>query len=430
VATAREFPGWLPIGGVAEESPIPGLEASSAPGPSQATELVLVSTGMVSIPPINGGAVEAYVADLARMFSRRPGYRVSVISNHRALSELGWSDGARFVPTHSPIDSFPLRPAPSALAHLIGGSISATVAYRALGRLPRGERTVVHLNEEISAMAFAQLGAHVGRVFTIHNPPPSTGERAYGGLEYAIRHLNARATWRFALRRMDAVVALSGWIRDFLVEEWKLEEDRVHLLPLPVDTNAFRPAFESAPTEAPPSETDLLFVGRLEPRKNVLTAVEALKFLPPEVRLTVIGDGPLASVTAERARSLGVSDRVRVVNRIPLPGLMGLYRRSTLLVHPSFLEAYPRVVVEASACGLPTVLPDSPMFQEFLDGGGTVGYPPEEGARGLAEAALGLLNDPARRIAARQAARRFAIRNNSYEAFADRLAKVYDAALP
>src|SRR5579871_4597633 len=196
---------------------------------------------MVSIPPINGGAVEAYVADLARIFSAWPGYRVSVISNHRSPTTAAWDSGTRWVPTHSPIDSFPLRPAPSALAHAVGGSITAAVAYRHLDRLGGGDPTIVHLNEEVSAMAFAHLRRRVGRVFTIHNPPPSTGERGYGGMEYVLRQANARATWRFALRQMDAVVALTPWIRRLLVDEWHLDPEQVHVLPLPVDTELFAP---------------------------------------------------------------------------------------------------------------------------------------------------------------------------------------------
>jgi glycosyltransferase involved in cell wall biosynthesis len=394
-------------------------------------ELVLVSTGMVSIPPVNGGAVEAYVADLARIFSRRAGVHVSVISNHRYPGSAAIDPGTRWVPTHSPIDSFPLRPAPSALAHVIGGSISALVTRRHIQRLPADRHVVVHLNEEISAMAFAPLGRRVGRVFTIHNPPPSTGDRGYGGLEYAIRYANARATWRFALRKMDAVIALTPWIRRFLVEEWSLESPRVHVLPLPVDVGLFRPpevTIELSPSGPPPWK--LLFVGRLEPRKNVLTAVDALSFLPPETRLTVVGDGPLASATLLRARQLGIERRVSVVQRVPMSGLVELYRSSTALLHPSLLEAYPRVVVEAAACGLPTVLPDSPMYSDFLVGGAASSYDPHQGARGLAEAVTSLLSDPICRAAARSSARSFALRNNSYAAFADGLAQVYASAVP
>src|SRR5579871_5141092 len=135
---------------------------------------------MVSIPPINGGAVEAYVADLARIFSAWPGYRVSVISNHRSPTTAAWDSGTRWVPTHSPIDSFPLRPAPSALAHAVGGSITAAVAYRHLDRLGGGDPTIVHLNEEVSAMAFAHLRRRVGRVFTITIPRRRRASAATG----------------------------------------------------------------------------------------------------------------------------------------------------------------------------------------------------------------------------------------------------------
>ncbi|MCI4366948.1 MAG: glycosyltransferase family 4 protein [Thermoplasmata archaeon] len=407
-----------------------GLPTEIEPANPPPIELVLVSTGMVSIPPINGGAVEAYVVDVARMFSHRRGYHVSVISNHRSPTRLGWENDTAWIATHSPIDSFPLRPAPSALAHLVGGSISAAVAYRHLDRLPRRDHVIVHMNEEISAITFSQLGGRVGRVFTVHNPPPATGDRGYGGFEYAIRRANARATWRFALRRMDAVVALTGWMRRFLVDEWQLEPDKVHVLPLPVDTEAYRPPPPNREEPARAGPLHLLFVGRLEPRKNVLTAVEALRYLPPDTLLTVVGDGPMASVTAKRARELGVEKRVHLIDRIPVDGLVDLYRHATMLVHPSLLESYARVVVEAAACGLPAVLPDSPMFQDFFDGKGAFGYAPSEGPAGLAGEVMRLWEDPARLRQARSVAREFALRNNSYASFSDRLARIYTAAAP
>jgi glycosyltransferase involved in cell wall biosynthesis len=384
---------------------------------------------MVSIPPINGGAVEAYVADLARIFSTRSHFRVSVISNHRAPTTQGWESGTQWVPTHSPVDSFPLRPAPSAVAHLVGGSISAAVAYRHIERFDGHERVLVHLNEEISAMAFARLGRRIGRVFTIHNPPPSTGDRAYGGLEYAIRHASARATWRFALRQMDAVIALTPWIQRFLVEEWKLSADSIHVLPLPVDVTAFSPG----PADELPAPGDpwrLLFVGRLEPRKNVLTAVDALQFLPKDTTLTVVGDGPLAATTLSRARGLGLEDRVEVLQRIPLAGLMELYRRSTVLVHPSHLEAYPRVVVEAASCGLPAVVPNHPMYASFLEGGCATGFEASRGPEALAQGVRAVAEDAGRAAVARRKAREYALANNSYPVFGDRLARLYERVVP
>ena len=406
-----------------------GPPEPGAGAPPDVRELLLVSTGMVSIPPINGGAVEAYVADLARIFAARPDYHVSVISNHRAPVTRGWDGGTRWVPTHSPIDSFPLRPAPSALAHAIGGSITAAVAYRHLDRIGAGPGTLVHLNEEVSAMAFAHLKRRLGRVFTVHNPPPATGAKSYGGLEYALRQANARATWRFALRQMEAVVALTPWIRRFLVDDWRLEEGRVHVLPLPVDVAAFSPP-PSPPVAGDGAPARLLFVGRLEARKNVLEAVEALRHLPSSTRLTVVGDGPLVRVTWERARSIGVERRLEVHQRIPVEGLVRLYRSHTALLHPSHLEAYPRVVVEAAACGLPSILPECGMYASFLEGGCGTGYPADGGPLALAEAVRALLDSPVRLAAARAAAREYALRSNSYAAFGTALARVYDAAVP
>ncbi len=119
-------------------------------------------------------------------------------------------------------------------------------------------------------------------------------------------------------------------------------------------------------------EVTLLSVGRLDPEKNPLLLPEILALLPDSVRLQVVGDGPLAGAVEERARKLGVADRLELVGYIPNgEGLWGRYRAAHAFLHVSFTEGLPQVLFEAQAAGIPVVATDVGGVRQALAGGST-----------------------------------------------------------
>ena len=121
-----------------------------------------------------------------------------------------------------------------------------------------------------------------------------------------------------------------------------------------------------APDEALSSsyEGDLrvLSVGRLEAEKNPLLLAEVLACLresDDRWHLTVVGEGPLSGALAQRLEELGVDPAAELKGYVPFgPELQSLYRGSHLLLHVSWTEGLPQVLVEAFAAGLPAVATD------------------------------------------------------------------------
>jgi len=109
---------------------------------------------------------------------------------------------------------------------------------------------------------------------------------------------------------------------------------------------------------ARPYEGELraLSVGRLEPEKNPLLLADVLARLDPRWKLVVCGDGPLAGQLASRIDELGLGDRAELRGYVPVDaGLAELYRSSHALLHVSFTEGMPQVLIEAFAARLPVV---------------------------------------------------------------------------
>jgi glycosyltransferase involved in cell wall biosynthesis len=107
----------------------------------------------------------------------------------------------------------------------------------------------------------------------------------------------------------------------------------------------------------------LLTVGRIEPEKNPLLAVEALALLnradPGRFRWTWAGEGRLREAVASRAAELGLDDLVDLPGFVPLgEPLQSLYEEAHAFVHVSLTEGVPAVLPEAMASCLPIVATD------------------------------------------------------------------------
>jgi glycosyltransferase involved in cell wall biosynthesis len=157
------------------------------------------------------------------------------------------------------------------------------------------------------------------------------------------------------------------------------------------------------PPERDWSETiGLLTIGRLEPEKNPFLLLEVLARLEAEhasrFHLTWVGRGVLAEAVDERARALGLGDRLTRVGYVPFGSeLLDLYGAAHIFVHVSLTEGVPQVLVEALARGTPVVATDVGGVRDVLDGGRAgLLVPPREGDA-LSEAIVRIADDEALR---------------------------------
>lgn len=143
----------------------------------------------------------------------------------------------------------------------------------------------------------------------------------------------------------------------------------------------------------------LLSVGRIDPRKGVATAIEALLALP-EATLTVAGAGPaeLLAELAALAERLGVAARVRFAGAVPRAELPALYEACDAVVFPVvWEEPWGLVPLEAMALGRPVTASGRGGSGEYLrDGENCLLHAPGDPAS---------LAQTVRRLAAEQALR-------------------------
>ena len=172
-----------------------------------------------------------------------------------------------------------------------------------------------------------------------------------------LRHPDAFPAWhrrtgtlalRSGVRSADAIVAVSAFTRDELVELLGVPVDRIRIVPNGVD-----PIFSP---DGPSVEGDyVLAVGTLEPRKNLPAAVEAAQLAGVELRVAgATGWGGVAT-----------SGWVGEPSDEELAALM---RGARCLVYPSLYEGFGLPILEAMACGLPVVTSRGGATEEVAGG--------------------------------------------------------------
>ncbi len=161
---------------------------------------------------------------------------------------------------------------------------------------------------------------------------------------------------RRTLREADAVTVVSEPLRRAVLE-LGVSPAKVTVLPNGVDTTRFRPRSRERARRrlGLPSGPLILFVGHLVPVKGVDLLVEALARLGPEVRLVLVGSGPLEGTLRRRARALGLEGRLLWAGEVDHARIPLYLAACDTLVLPSRSEGEPNVVLEAIASGRPVV---------------------------------------------------------------------------
>jgi glycosyltransferase involved in cell wall biosynthesis len=143
----------------------------------------------------------------------------------------------------------------------------------------------------------------------------------------------------------------------------------VAVLPDAVDVEAWAPR---AGAHAPVSDVvTLVTVGRLMPRKRPLHLVRVLEQVRTlvagtEVRLVIVGDGPLRRRVQRLVRRRALTDHVHVTGRVPRSEVVEHLRAASVYVVPARKESFGIAALEARCAGLPVVADRSSGVPEFV----------------------------------------------------------------
>jgi len=103
------------------------------------------------------------------------------------------------------------------------------------------------------------------------------------------------------------------------------------------------------------SDRVVITVSRLVPKNGVGDLIKAMTFLPAEVKLVIVGDGPLLQNLQLTAYSLKLTDRVKFSGLVPPDKVPEYLAAADVFCRPSLSEGFGNAFIEAMAAGLPVV---------------------------------------------------------------------------
>lgn len=214
---------------------------------------------------------------------------------------------------------------------------------------------------------------------------------------------------RTLFRNASVIVANSRWTasqyRRLCDRLWcRGLDERVRVVPLGTDPQAFRPDLDSSRVRDAyrlPEGRWLLTVARLVPHKGIDTGIRCLASLAeenPKLRYLVVGTGSDKARLEALAEDLQVRDRVHFVGEAPDTDLPALYGVGDIYLGPSRLqdlnvEGFGISILEASASGLPVVVGRSGGTADAAQEGKTGLLADPEDPRAFAVAVRSMLED-------------------------------------
>jgi glycosyltransferase involved in cell wall biosynthesis len=235
---------------------------------------------------------------------------------------------------------------------------------------------VVDAHFALYALAPLRLGRLREKPVVVHFHGPWADESTSAGDPSGLRWRARRALERAVYRRADAVVVLTSAFRQVLVERYRVAPWHVTVEPPGVDLSHFSPGPVNEARRAfglAPDAFVAVCVRRLVPRMGIEILLDAwtdvLDEMPAGSALLIAGEGPLREPLARRATAPGGTDSVRLLGRISDEQLVQLYRAADVAVVPTLQhEGFGLVVIEAAACGTPSIVTSAGGLPEAIAG--------------------------------------------------------------
>ena len=161
---------------------------------------------------------------------------------------------------------------------------------------------------------------------------------------------------KFFYNRSDAVVGVSQYVCDDLINQYHVKKNKVIAIP-----NISRVRKESAQSMWTYGDKAIICVGRLDPVKQQERIIRAFSYAAKrdsETKLIILGDGKQLRYLEKTVCDMDIEKRVFFVGTSNAVGFFMDHARGFVMT--SRVEGFPNVMVEAMAHGVPIITTDSP----------------------------------------------------------------------
>ncbi|MCK9361572.1 glycosyltransferase family 4 protein [Patescibacteria group bacterium] len=231
-------------------------------------------------------------------------------------------------------------------------------------------------------------------VVTVHDVGFKRFPEAYKKIQVAYHEI----TTRDIVRRNARIITVSEFCKREIVELYGAKPEHIFVTPLGLDHDRYRPQ------TVRPEKPYLLFVGRVDKKKNLITLVRAFELVAdefPHLELKIAGtfSGP-AGLSTTGAKELmeaiqfsPYQDRIDMLGYVKEEEKPALLSGASIYIQPSIYEGFGLPPLEAMACGTPTICADSTCLPEVVGEGNALFFDPKD-TEALASAMRRILSEP------------------------------------
>ncbi len=306
-------------------------------------------------------------------------------------------------------------------------------------RLLRGY-TVIHcVNPQVSLIgAYAKTKLSKPLVTSFHGVPfhelkifgdsPlsywTAGDFGYNILEYPLNEFFIRQ----GLNHSDSIMTCSYTTLNELRSKYgKRSLDNASVIYNGVNLHEINRLQETVKPNNEDNQT-LIYCGRLYWLKGIIYLIKAFQILTrefPDLRLKILGEGPLKNRIRALVSDLGLKEKVQIPGQVPHAQALIEIIKSDIAVFPSLHEAQPIAVLEAMACRKPVVVFDFDFAREYVKDqlNGLLARPHDAGD--LAEKIRTLLSDRRLRHKLAENAYRYVGASHNWDTLIHKYIQVY-----
>ena len=214
------------------------------------------------------------------------------------------------------------------------------------------------------------LSNRIARVVTIHDLVWKCAKETMHPTTYFLEKIQMPV----AVRKADLIVADSYSTRDAVITEFNVESQNISVIPLAASNIQNIPSFDfhkKYDIDGP----YFLFVGTLEPRKNLTRLLQAYDSLPlsikGKIKLVIVGGKGWGKVNLlDTVTQLDLTECVKVLGRVDDMALATLYANAQFLAMPSLYEGFGLPLVEAMSYGTPVLTANNSSMPEVAGNAG------------------------------------------------------------
>jgi glycosyltransferase involved in cell wall biosynthesis len=208
--------------------------------------------------------------------------------------------------------------------------------------------------------------------------------------------------FKYLARRANHIITISEYSAQQIAQVCKMDQSKITVTYLGVDHRYFEPhtpqQIQDVKAKYAIVKPYFLFVGTLQPRKNVLRLVQAYLKLPASVRqslnLIIVGRAAQGMEELTQLLQSGVpQDEVKWLKYLPDCDLKPLLQGSTAMVYPSLYEGFGLPIIEAYASAVPVITSQTTSMPEIAGDAALLVDP--ESTDSIKQAMLSIIDHPA-----------------------------------